>query len=476
MHNLVNQLAHQLTQIKDTPVVIAYSGGVDSCVLLRVLVELKQAKAIDNPIFVCHVNHGLSKSADDWQRHAEQVCNTYEVPLVAHRLELVIENRQSLEAVAREARYKVLSAIAEQHKAVVLTGHHLDDQAETFFLALKRGAGVKGLSAMMPDVVLKDYSLRILRPLLSVSRKEIEEYAVEKQLAWVEDDSNTDVQFDRNFLRQQIIPQLTSRWPSLPSTIARSAAHCQSANELLNELAQDDLKTVGNSDGSINSESLTRLSSNRVNNLLRYWIGLRSSIMPTHMQLSEAVKQVSAQCDKSPAIKVGQLWLRRHKRNLYLTQDLVDVSSWAEEIGLSGKEGAPIPEIVLPDNLGVLMIEANSNINTDINSEASGNSKATKNIMPEHIRSETSFSVPQSCDKLSVLFSHNNPLCLPDYRQHSRKLKKLLQELDIPVWQRQRVPFIFWQDQLVAVLGYFVCQPFLPDCHPTKLSINWCTA
>jgi len=461
MHHIVAELAKHLSKLENTPVIVAFSGGVDSCVLLSALVELKRSSVIQNAIYVCHVNHGLSPNADTWQQHAEQLCSSYQLPFIAKQVNINVERRQSLEAVAREQRYKVLSAVAQQYNGVVLTGHHLDDQAETFLLALKRGAGIRGLAAMQSDIMMEDFSLRIVRPLLSISRDTIEEYANERQLSWVEDESNTNTQFDRNFLRQQVMPLLSARWPSIATTIARSASHCQSANELLNELAQDDFQAVANDDNSLNCQPLYQLSQNRINNLMRFWINQHSCVLPSQVQLHEAMKQLSSDEDKMPAVKVGELWLRRHKQSLYLTPEFSDVSYWQQVIKHSEIAPEITTEVKLPDDLGQLMIAKDQTLD-----EESSNASDKK-------RPALAFSLPDNYAELKIVFAHDNPICLPDYRQHSRKLKKILQELNIPVWQRQRIPFIYCDQQLVAVVGYFVCQPFLPQCHPIKLSIHW---
>ena len=277
---------------KDTPdqtLVIAYSGGVDSQVLLVALATLKQQKKIINDVVVCHVNHGLSRHADEWQLFAQQQCERFSLPLVSHKLYLKKEAQQSLEAMARDARYKVLIKTCTE-PAIIVTGHHLNDQAETFLLALKRGAGVKGLSAMPASAKLAQHT--IARPLLTVSRADIVNYANQQQLSWVEDESNNDEHYDRNFIRHQVLPNLNTRWPSINNTIARSAEHCFEAQQLLDELAQEDLFNCQVSPGKLSVAMLNKLSEIRLKNLLRYFISSHDLLMPSRQQMQQILSLI----------------------------------------------------------------------------------------------------------------------------------------------------------------------------------------
>lgn len=445
MHPIESIVLKTITKYPDMPLVIAYSGGVDSQVLLHTLAALTQSFVISNPITVCHVNHGLSKNAVDWQVFAEQACLALNLKLKICQVNVQAQPQQSLEALARDARYQALQSI-NTLPSLILTGHHSDDQAETFLLALKRGSGLKGLSAMTSET--KQGKDVILRPLLNITRTQILDYAHKLQLNWVEDESNTDTCFDRNFLRNDIVPLLINRWPSIVNTINRSSAHCREGQLLLEELAADDLKLCQKDRNSLSVEPLNQLSQSRFNNLIRYFLGQHQCLMPSTEQLVQLYLQLNAADDKTPVVKVGDHYLRRYKGVLYLTAQFEDVSDWQMEVVLSDDESF----IALPDHLGKLHI---------VKAALDKVQDTTQGII-----------LPGKTQKVMLRFSHNNPTCLPDYRNHSRSLKKVLQELSIPPWQRKRIPFLYYNDELVAAIGFFVCQAYVPKKNEPALQVT----
>ena len=322
-------LVSAINKYPKTPLVIAYSGGVDSQVLLHALAKLKHATKFSNPITVCHVNHGLSENASTWQNFAEQACQKLNLTLTVCQVKLQLIPQKSVEALARDARYQALQSLHGE-QSLIITGHHRDDQAETFLLALKRGAGLKGLSAMAAETMLgKDI---LLRPLLNISRAEIVHAAKQQKLDWVEDESNTDTRFDRNFIRQKIMPLLNERWPSITHTINRSSSHCLEGQLLLNELAEQDLAISQLSAQSLSVSELSKLSTARFNNLIRYFLAQHHCLMPSTEQLVQVYQQLLANDDKNPAVKVANNYLRRYKDALYLTTDFIDVSDWQTAI------------------------------------------------------------------------------------------------------------------------------------------------
>jgi len=476
MHFIELAFYRAISKYPTIPLVIAYSGGVDSQVLLHALAKLKHAKNIPNIITVCHVNHGLSENASSWQNFAEKVCQKLNLPFVACQVNVQAQVQQSLEALAREARYQALQSLYNE-QSLIITGHHCDDQAETFLLALKRGSGLKGLSAMAAETKRgKDI---FMRPLLKVSRAEIVNYAKEQQLDWVEDESNNDTRFDRNFIRQKIMPLLSERWPGIVQTINRSSSHCLEGQLLLDELAEQDLASSQLSEQCLSVSELNKLSTARFNNLIRYFLTQFHYLMPSTEQLAQVYQQLSAPQNKNPAIKVASNYLRRYKDALYLTADFVDVSDWQRSIYCFNKQATVMTDVIeLPDGLGKLTFYHDQFFSDQFlnkqfsNKQSIGESNSSQQI-----------ALPTKTQKVTLRFCHTNPTCLPDYRNHSRSLKKILQELNIPPWQRKRIPFLYYDDVLVAAIGYFVCQtfspkPFLPqDDLPMRkeptLTVSW---
>ncbi|WP_440874005.1 tRNA lysidine(34) synthetase TilS [Thalassotalea sp. PLHSN55] len=444
-------------QLAQQHIAIAYSGGVDSQVLLHALAKLKTQNKISHSISVYHINHGLSDNAHLWQMFAQQQSQKLGLPIKCIKVDIDLQSNQSLEALARDARYQALQSHVEASSAIV-TGHHLDDQAETFILALKRGSGLKGLSAMKSHSLLGKHNL--MRPLLTVSRGDIVEYAQEHQLEWIEDESNLDHRFDRNFLRHQVMPLLTERWPSMTRTISRAARHCQQGQTLLDELAQEDLNLCyhqASGEPSLVIEHLTTLSKARFNNLLRYFLSLHCDLMPSTEQLAQVHQQISVAPDKCPQIKVGDHWLRRYHGYLYLTTDFTDISQH---------------NITLTDELKLLNLDQHLYVDLP---DSLASLTLLKFSAGQVCQAENFVDVclPQPEQKVTITFKHTNPKCLPHYRQQRRPVKKILQELNIPPWQRQRIPFLYYDDQLVAALGFFVCKEYIPQQVCDKLCIMW---
>ena len=231
-----------------TGLLVAFSGGLDSTLLLVLAAQYAREHSL--PLRALHVHHGLSPHADEWVAHCEAVCQQLAVELLVERVTLARGNGESLEAQARTARYQRLTARMREGEWL-LTAHHQDDQLETLLLALKRGAGLRGLAGILPSQPFAGGLL--LRPLLDMSRAELAEAAASLPFGWVEDESNQDVSYDRNFLRQTLIPQLKARWPAMAQTAARSMALCAEQEALLDELAESDWQLAGEGRRSISA-------------------------------------------------------------------------------------------------------------------------------------------------------------------------------------------------------------------------------
>ena len=252
---------------------IAFSGGLDSTVLLHLLASLANTETLP-PLSAVHVHHGLQAAADAWPNHCQSVCERLGVPLQVMRVH--VDPGASLERAARDARYQAFTGITGAGE-VLLTGQHRDDQAETLVFRLLRGAGVRGLAAMPVYRALGGGQL--VRPLLDVPRAELEDYAHEHQLKWIEDPSNVDLRFSRNYLRHRVFPTLTERWPQVVSSLARTAEHLSEAQGLLNELAQMDLQAAHQPSPfawlplpNLALAPLRELSDARQRNALRHWL------------------------------------------------------------------------------------------------------------------------------------------------------------------------------------------------------------
>ena len=416
---------------------VAYSGGLDSHVLLHALVCLRER--LDADIGAVHVNHALQADADRWEEHCRKVCIDLGVSYASLRVDARAATGESPEAAAREARYAALATWLPAGECL-LSAQHQDDQAETLLLQLLRGSGVNGLAAMPVRGELGHGQL--VRPLLGVARRQLQAYAEENGLGWLEDPSNRDMAFDRNFLRARILPLLQQRWPSVTAVLARSATHCAEASKLLSLLGEQDLADAraGRRD-SLSLSRLLALPPERRRNVLRHWIAQAAAAMPSTAVLARILNDVlQSRSDAEPCVRWGAHELRRYRDDLYLLQqrpqpDTSQVLQWSLPGPLS-----------LPDAGGVL--------------------HATR-LTGRGIRASAVDSGVQ------VSWRRGGERCLPAGRGQHHSLKKLFQEQGIPPWERSRIPLIYIGDQLAAVAGLWVCEPFHARPAEPGLLIDW---
>ncbi|MBS0350321.1 MAG: tRNA lysidine(34) synthetase TilS [Proteobacteria bacterium] len=409
---------------------LAYSGGLDSHVLLHSLWQLRELYP-SLSIKAVHVHHGLSANADFWLAHCSRICNQLQIDFVAKRVNSKPKPGESIEAWARKARYNILESLLSKND-ILLTAHTQNDQAETLLLQLLRGAGPKGLASMAYQQSFGNG--HHFRPFLNLTRQELKKYALHYQLSWIEDDSNTDLRFDRNFLRHQILPLLQQRWPAAVENIARSAGHCAEAASLLNELAQIDLENNQPQD-QLDLAILRKLKPTRQRNLLRYWFDLRKCGQPNSAKLYRIQEEmICGRVDSQPQISWGQWILRRFKDRLRLIQ----ATALNELPIIPWDLSTPL---LLPGNLGQLVACKNQ-----------------KGGLSTHLD-------PQ---KISIRFRRGGERCQLTYKNHAA-LKKLFQQWQTPQWERGQIPLLYYNEDLAAVIGYCVCAPFAAN----KEELGW---
>jgi tRNA(Ile)-lysidine synthase len=395
---------------------MAYSGGLDSHALLHKMSVLKK----QNPeiqLRAIHVHHGLHEKADQWAAHCEIICRQLDIPLSVKKINIPNHTGESLEALAREARYRVIAEHLAEDECV-LTAHTMDDQAETLLLQLIRGAGPKGLSAMP---MRKPFAHSVLlRPLLKTTRETLEQYAAAQALVWVEDESNQDHQFDRNYLRHRVMPLLKARWPAVLNTLSRSAQHCANASNLLTEFADRDLMQLqGSAENTLSVSSLLQLSSDRRSSIFRHWLKSFGLNFPSTQQVQQFEKNM-LQCDEDamPMMIFDTMQMRRYRDDIYL---LPLFEAFDERTVLSWDLKAPLK---LPGNFGELQPAADYHVFNDI----------------------------------SLRFRQGGEKIKPAGSDYTQSLKKLFQAWGVPPWERDRIPLLYSGDRLIEVIGY--CRSF----------------
>jgi tRNA(Ile)-lysidine synthase len=435
--------AFQALRVAYSPsrIAVALSGGLDSMVLLHLAHQAAQAAGV--PLFAFHVHHGLSPNAGRWRDHCAQAAAALGV-VFDHREVTVEKGKSGVEAAARKQRYAALGAMCRAHGiGLLLTAHHLDDQAETVLLQLLRGSGAAGLSGMdaanRAPTLLGDDQLVMARPLLAVERAGLEAFATQQDIAWVEDESNTDPRHARNALRHQVMPVLAQAFPGFQRRIARSGAHAQSAQRLLDELAAQDLaacRHVG-SDADADAISLTRLralSADRINNLLRHWFSVQGLGMPSTAWMEQMVAQLlSAREDAQPLVAHPTVDVRRHRDRLVLVPKLPDLAGMRD-----------------PDDEGIIVKHAQA---FAWNGEASIDFPDYGGVLHFDV-AERGFDAAwlRAC-KLAIDFRKGGERLKLAPNRPTRGLKQLFQAHDVPVWQRPRLPIVSSGAELLFAAG-----------------------
>ena len=285
---------------------VAWSGGLDSTVLLHTL-RTRPPEGSRIRLRALHVDHGLQPAAADFRNFCRRKARSWRVPLAVLRVRVDPRDGDSVEQAARNARRAALVAALEPGE-LLLTAQHADDQLETVLLALLRGAGPKGLAGM-PAAMPLQHS-RLLRPLLQFDRATIAAYAATAGLDWVEDPTNTDVRFDRNYLRAAVLPALRQRWPAASRTALRSARHCAAAADLLDAQAVRDLEAAADGIG-LEIAVLRRFGAARRNAVLRAWLQRAGCRAPNERHLREVEAMMAARPDAHPLLRLPDCVLRR---------------------------------------------------------------------------------------------------------------------------------------------------------------------
>lgn len=399
---------------------IAYSGGLDSTVLLHVmqclLPRLQQHYGVNARVDAIHVNHNLSANAVSWQDHCQSVCTALHMPLIIEAVHVTSAGK-GIEAAARHVRYGAFEKHMD-NKTVLLTAHHADDQAETLLFRLLRGSGLQGMSGIQAYRLFAGGC--IARPLLNVPRDTLAQYAHQHHLSWIDDESNEDEQFSRNYIRRSVLPLLKQRWPKAVTQLSGSAQRAADSQLLLNTYLQQDFMVCDRRDErvgeSISLVEFQTFSTNKKTHILRYWLDVVGCRLPSAAVMEQVHKLIGSVDTSASAVQVDQYVLRKFNHRLFLLP-----RSFFQSLAQANLHG--IEHIyfnkrhVLPGNF-LLSVCAH----------------------------EESAPLP-----ITVRFRQGGERAHPAGRQHSQTLKKLLQEYKIEPWLRNIVPLVYCDNQLMAV-------------------------
>jgi len=480
-------------------ILLGLSGGADSVVLLHLLQQLSPRHSWR--LSALHVHHGISPKADSWAAFCADLCARCGVPLQVEHVDIAPLRAHGIEAAARKLRH---AAFARQQCDFVALAHHADDQAETLLLQLLRGAGVRGASAMplfanmsfprrreSSELFKLDSRLRgsddagfihglpenicagsVVRPLLHCSRQEILDYAAANNLQWIEDESNTDDSYPRNFLRHRVLPLLGEKFPAYRDTLARSTQHFAEASELLDDLARldapdlfpspacgrgasarnslsakEDAKLSGargeGGESSLEVSRLQSLSQPRAKNLLRYYLHSLGAPMPQAVQLDDMLHQLcSAREDAAVCIAYSGWQVRRYQGKVCALRALDEfdrnmVLPWHGETELDWPALNTRLQFTRTQNSGISLAKL-------------------------------------QCAPVTLRLRSGGETLRPQPNAATRTLKNLLQEHHVPPWQRDRLPLLYCGDKLVCVFGVAIAAEYQAVADEAGISVAFC--
>jgi tRNA(Ile)-lysidine synthase len=412
---------------------------VDSVVLLHLLHTL--APHYKWQLSALHVHHGISPNANAWADFCADLCARFNIPLCIEHVDIAPLRAHGIEAAARKLRHE---AFARQQCDFVALAHHADDQAETLLLQLLRGAGVRGASAMpvMSRTQLAGQAGLpcLLRPLLHCSRREIVDYAAAHDLQWIEDESNADDSYPRNFLRHRVMPLLGERFPGYRDTLARSTQHFAEASQLLDELAQVDAAHAIEGE-TLNITALLALHLPRAKNLLRYFLHSLGAPMPQAVQLDDMLQQLcNARDDAVVCIVFGDWQMRRYRGKAYVLRSLGGIE---RTVMLPWRGEAELDWPALNARLYF-----------------------------EYMRATGISLAKLQCAPVTLSLRQGGETLRPHLNASTRTLKNLLQEHHVPPWQRDRLPLLYCGDELVCVPGVAIAAEYLSDGQEAAIRVE----
>ncbi|MBC3861650.1 tRNA lysidine(34) synthetase TilS [Undibacterium jejuense] len=431
---------------------VAYSGGLDSSVLLSLTAEYCRLRGI--PLDAFHVHHGLSPNADDWLVHCESNCQKLGISLAFEKIVVTNNEGDGIEGSARKGRYLALGRMSVASKTqILLSAHHQDDQAETLLMQMLRGSGVAGLSGMnrfnFAPGLFGTPSVMMMRPLLDVSRLELEHFARENQISYIQDESNEDGRYLRNALRLQVMPVLEQISPGFAGRMLRTAKHMQSAQNLAEALAGQDLAhCLSGQMLDLDLQRMRTLSAERINNLFRLWLSKFDVRMPSTSRLNEICKQLfEAKGDARITIYHEKLAIHRYQEKIYAADRAREAVDDALSVAFTWNGESSMP---FPDFHGTLHFR-----------------RGSRGLSPDWLQQQAlCLHLRRGGERLKLAENRS-----------TRDMKSHYQALRIPFWVRQQLPFVSIGSELVYAAGVGMqsqyCSESVNTQVGTHLVLDW---
>ena len=433
--NIEEILKPQIQAHNIKKICVSLSGGVDSIVLLY---ALNQSLGKGSSIRAIHINHNLVKDSESWADFCKKTCDQIQIQIDIHSVKVNIKEGFGIEAAARKARYQKLQRSIQEGEWL-MPAHHQEDQLETILLRMARGTGIQGLQGIQ-----KQFNFgkgKILRPLLDVSKSEVLGYARKNNLDWVEDASNQETYFDRNFLRMNVIPKLKERWPAFSSSVSRLSNISNQTSTLLKELAQQDLGSnypIKNLDIDI----LKNKSNGRVINIIRFLILKNEMTVPSMKVLNSGVNILLNPKSVNPTMVWNNYCIKRYVDKLYFLK---------------------LSELQ-PNQSNKLM---HWSIDEPLILDEDGSSLAAIMAIGQGL------SLKKCNKNLDVQFRKGGESIRPVGHKITKKLKKLFQEDHILPWTRDKIPLLYKKNELIGVGDLWFNQNYIASEEEDGFLVNW---
>ena len=412
MNELVNFLEQSFLKQKlkkNCHLLVGVSGGIDSVVLAHSLSQLRSQYPFD--LTFIYVDHQLHPESKNWANTVKRLAKKLSTEYIYEKVSIDQDLKLGIEGAARKHRYQ---AFQKHQKDILVLAQHEDDQLETLLLQLARGAGLKGLSCM-PEY---HENLKIWRPLLGVSKNLIYGYQQEHKLKFIEDSSNLDNKYDRNYLRNKVIPLIKKRFPQFAKTSGRSIKHISDVYNHQNLIHVEHYRNVLEGTNQLNGLKLKKLSDYDIGNVIRFWLNEHLVLMPSIKVLGQIISQVKKiNLESKINIKVDDMSIRSYNNSLFLinnSENSFKSVFWKDQ-----------NRIILSNNKEVFI------------DKKVGKGLSLGKLQKIHI------DKPHNMN-LKIKITANQP---------ARSLKYIFQENKIPPWERENYPCVYLEDKLIAVIG-----------------------
>lgn len=431
------QAQFQRQKIIDQTVVVALSGGLDSVALLDLVSRL--SVPLNLKVYAAHVNHNLHVNSTSWVSFCSQLCAEYEIPLEIYDVNVSSNSNLGVEGEARQLRYQALLSHAA---SVLLLAHHQDDQIETFFLQALRGSGVDGLSGM--SIARKDTASgkTIFRPLLNFEQKTVREYVMNRNLTWIEDPSNRDSDFSRNFLRNELLPLIKSRFPGSRGSILNVVENLKDVGTLVQDLASHDIDRCISKNGGFKICRLIELSEVRAINVIREMCRRHGAVAPGRSWLTEVLRQCFfAKSTACVSVDSKEMSVKRYREHIYVLKKIAEIEegwcdSWFGESTVS-----------LPNDLGYLEFK-----------ESLGEGIPKKLIGPEGLK----IALGAGSKRFSL-----------GQKRPRRSLRKIWQANGVPPWERSKTPVVFFGNEALFAGNIGLSGCYFAEENQPGITIKW---